>query len=81
MVSIQDTLDTVLFTVLISAFKRYWTIITFPPGLEKDSDPEKMEKIAKMLEEQENALDPPRSVSPLRRILKSVRQDAHDILF
>ena len=52
-----------------------------PPGLEKDSDPEKMEKIAKMLEEHENMLDPPRSVSPLRRILKSVRQDAHDILF
>ena len=53
------------------------------PGLEKDSDPEKMEKIQKMLDEEEqlHALDPPRSVSPLRRILKSVRKDAHDILF
>ena len=52
-------------------------------GLEKDSDPEKMEKIQKMLDEEEQlqALDPPRSVSPLRRILKSVRKDAHDILF
>ena len=52
-------------------------------GLEKDSDPEKMEKIQKMLEQEEqlHALDPPRSVSPLRRILKSVRKDAHDILF
>ena len=53
------------------------------PGLEKDSDPEKMEKIQKMLDEEEqlHALDPPRSVSPPRRILKSVRKDAHDILF
>ena len=64
-------------------FNTFSVFTCFLSGLEKDSDPEKMEKIQKMLEaeEQLHALDPPRSVSPLRRILKSVRKDAHDILF
>ena len=76
------TYDMILHSLCIC--KLVLKVLTcFESGLEKDSNPERMEKIQKMLDEEEqlHALDPPRSVSPLRRILKSVRKDAHDILF